>query len=181
MPNWKSETARDAAPETVAEPGVMQAGLLLETVQQQQTQVEGMLRRLELWSCDLDGVVRECLHQCLRDELQSAGQAARQTGDALQAVRRQARIRVGAWSLGLMLACGAVPLTLAWAFTPGREQIARQRREYEDLVAKVESLKALGGHIDVRRCGPSPRMCVRVNRKAPAYGDGGDYLVIEGY
>jgi hypothetical protein len=35
--------------------------------------------------------------------------------------------------------------------------------------------------LDVRTCGASARLCVRVDRNAPAYGPGADYLVVKGY
>ena len=167
----------DAAPKG----GLMQVGLLLETVQRQQHQVEGLLQRLELWSGDLDGVVRESVRHTLVEELQAAAQAARQAGDALQSLHRHAKLRVGIWSLCLMLACAATPVALAWVLVPGRAQIAGLRQQYEDMTARVERLRAEGGRLDVRRCGTAPRLCVRVDRKAPAYGDAGDYLVIKGY
>jgi hypothetical protein len=35
--------------------------------------------------------------------------------------------------------------------------------------------------VDLRHCGSDQRWCVRVDRKAPAYGEQGDYLVVKGY
>jgi len=167
----------DAAPKG----GLMQVGLLLETVQRQQHQIEGLLQRLELWSGDLDGVVRESVRHTLVEELQAAAQAARQAGDALQSVHRHVRLRIGIWGLCLMVACTATPVALAWALVPRPARIAQLRQQYDDMAARLERLKEEGGGIDVRRCGTAPRLCVRVDRKAPAYGDAADYLVIKGY
>ena len=38
-----------------------------------------------------------------------------------------------------------------------------------------------GGRIDLRHCGEANRLCVRVERKAPFYGENSDYAVLKGY
>jgi hypothetical protein len=45
----------------------------------------------------------------------------------------------------------------------------------------VMKLEQQGGRIDWRRCGDSRRLCVRIDRKAPTYGEKADYYVLENY
>jgi hypothetical protein len=55
------------------------------------------------------------------------------------------------------------------------------RARREELAASVAKLEQQGGRIEWRRCGEARRLCVRVDRKAPSYGEKADYYVIEGY
>ena len=41
-------------------------------------------------------------------------------------------------------------------------------------------LEQQGGRIDWRHCGEAARLCVRVDRKAPTYGEKADYYVVAG-
>jgi hypothetical protein len=54
------------------------------------------------------------------------------------------------------------------------------RIEREDLARKIASLNQQGARADLRRCGTG-HLCVRVDLKAPRFGDSFDYLVIKGY
>ena len=47
--------------------------------------------------------------------------------------------------------------------------------------AEVARLKAQGALVELRRCGIAQRLCVRVDRKAGAFGEGGEFLVVRGY
>lgn len=170
MPELKSDSAPSA--------GFIQAGLLLETTQQQQQLAAGVLARLEAWAGDLDEVLRDSVRQVLVQELTAAGNAARQADEALQRARRHASLRVGLWSLGLTTLCTALPAAMVWVWVPSRAQVLSLRQQSEDLAARVAHLKAQGGVVDLRRCGPAPQLCVRVDRKAPAYGEAADYFVI---
>jgi hypothetical protein len=64
---------------------------------------------------------------------------------------------------------------------PSAADVAVLRARRDELTASLTELEQQGGRIDWRHCGESKRLCVRVDRKAPAYGDRGDYYVIEGY
>jgi hypothetical protein len=35
--------------------------------------------------------------------------------------------------------------------------------------------------MELRRCGAAGRLCVRVDRKAGTFGEGGEFLVVKGY
>jgi hypothetical protein len=75
---------------------------------------------------------------------------------------------------------GVLLLLLSW-WLPAPGQIAALRAEQEQLATSVARLTASGGRIDLRHCGDSARLCVRVDRRAPAYGEQSDYLVVRGY
>ena len=79
-----------------------------------------------------------------------------------------------------VLAC-AVPLGTAWWLLPSRAEIAALAARRDALEAAVARLRAEGGAIEWRRCGGARRLCVRVDRKARAFGEGGDHLVVKGY
>jgi hypothetical protein len=55
----------------------------------------------------------------------------------------------------------------------------RMRRD--EMMMSIGMLERQGGLIQWRRCGEKARLCVRVDRKAPPYGDDADYYVVEGY
>jgi hypothetical protein len=75
---------------------------------------------------------------------------------------------------------GIVALLLWW-WLPAPAQIAVLRAEHERLLAGVARLTDSGGRIDLRRCGDTSRLCVRIDRRAPVYGEQSDYLVVRGY
>jgi hypothetical protein len=51
-----------------------------------------------------------------------------------------------------------------------------------DALAKsIASLEQRGGKIEWKSCGDPARLCVRVDRKAPVYGEKADYYVAKGY
>ena len=100
---------------------------------------------------------------------------------ALQKIRGAGALRGLAWSLAAAILCTLVPIAVArWALPSGAE-IATLRARRDELAANLAKLEQEGGRIDWRRCGDSRRLCVRVDRKAPTYGDKADYFVIEGY
>jgi hypothetical protein len=64
---------------------------------------------------------------------------------------------------------------------PSQGEVAALRAQRDALAANISSLEQRGGTLDIRRCGARARLCVRVDRNAPAYGPGADYLVVKGY
>jgi hypothetical protein len=70
---------------------------------------------------------------------------------------------------------------LAWWLLPSPNEITALRATRDDLASAVARLEQRGARVDLRRCGGTNRLCVRVDRKAPAYGEAGDYLVVKGY
>jgi hypothetical protein len=81
----------------------------------------------------------------------------------------------------LTLACTAIPMLGQWWLLPSPNELASLRARKDELTASIARLDERGGRIDLRRCGGTDRLCVRVDRSAPTYGQSGDYLVIKGY
>ena len=81
----------------------------------------------------------------------------------------------------MTILCSAIPLSLACWIIPSRSEIEALRARHDELVAKIANLEQRGGRIDLRRCGDGSRLCVRVDRKAPTYGEQSDYLIVRGY
>lgn len=159
----------------------MKVGLLMESAQAHQKLAEGQLERLRAHTQDLDSVVRDEIRRTLADELRALTAETTRATRALQKIRSAARLRSAAWSLAAAVLCaGGVVGVARWAL-PSAAEIASLRARRDELAANLAKLEQQGGRIDWRRCGDGRRLCVRVDRKAPAYGDKADYLVIEGY
>jgi hypothetical protein len=159
----------------------MKLGLLMEAAQAQQKTAESSLRKLKAAMNDLAGIVREEVHRVVLEELQSLEAESRRASEALHAVRRAANTRVLIWSIGITFLCSTIPLGLTCWIIPSRAEIAALRAKHDELATKIASLQQQGGRIDLRRCGDGGRLCVRVDRKAPTYGEQSDYLVVRGY
>jgi hypothetical protein len=129
----------------------------------------------------LDDVVRDEIRHALVEELQVLGNESQRAAQSLRRLGRAANARLALWSIGLTLLCTAIPMCGQWWLIPSQSEIAALRLRRDALAANVTSLEERGGRIDLRRCGGTDRLCVRVDRKAPAYGDAGDYLVVKGY
>jgi hypothetical protein len=159
----------------------MKLGLLMEAAQANQKAAESSLKRLKTAANDLATVVRDEVHRILTDELHSLAQDSKRAADALHAVARAAAIRTFVWSVGLTALCSAIPLCVACWVLPSRAQIAALRTKHDELAVEIAQLEERGGRMDLRHCGEGARLCVRVDRKAPMYGEQADYLVVRGY
>jgi|SRR5690349_5148789 hypothetical protein len=159
----------------------MKLGLLMEAAQAHQKTADSSLRKLKATTAELAAVVRDEVHRVLLEELHSVAADSKRACEALHAVRRAANLRVLSWSLGITLLCSALPLGLACWIVPSRADIAALRARHDELATKVANLEQRGGRIDLRRCGDGGRLCVRVDRKAPMYGEQSDYLIVRGY
>jgi hypothetical protein len=129
---------------------------------------------------DLDLVIRQEIRSALAEEFQALGSASRRAAEALEAVRRTASVRIALWAVAVVCASSAVPVTVAWTVLPTSGELARMRAERDRLAASIAVLEERGGRVDLRRCGPAARLCVRVERTAPAYGDQSDFLIVKG-
>jgi hypothetical protein len=159
----------------------MKVGLLMESAQAHQKLAEGQLEKLRAHTQDLDSVVRDEIRRTLAEELRALTAEATRATRALQKIRGAARLRGAAWGLVAAVLCTLVPIGVArWAL-PSATEIAALRARRDELAANLAKLEQQGGRIDWRRCGDGRRLCVRVDRKAPTYGDKADYFVIEGY
>ncbi len=168
-------------PRTPMDEETMKLGLLLEAAQAHQKLAESSLRKLRAQSQDLTSIVRDELRDTLRQELQSLADDGKRAAEALRSLQRVANIRVAAWSLGLTLLCSAVPLALAIWLLPSEGQIRTLSTRHAELAQHIALLEARGGRVDLRRCGVGGRLCVRVDREAPAYGEKSDFLIVKGY
>jgi hypothetical protein len=158
----------------------VKAGLLMESAQAHQKLAEGQLERLRAHTQDLDGVVRDEIRRTLVEELQML------TAEAARATRVLERIRGGGLrsavsSLLVAILCTLVPIGIArWAL-PSAADISALRARRDELSVNLSKLEQQGARIEWRRCGEASRLCIRVDRKAPPYGEKGDFLVIAGY
>jgi hypothetical protein len=85
------------------------------------------------------------------------------------------------WSTLAALVPGIIVALILWWWLPSPAQIAALRSQHAQLAAAVARLSGGGGRIDLRRCGDASRLCVRIDRHAPAYGEQSDYLIVQGY
>ncbi len=159
----------------------LKVGLLMESAQAHQKLAEGQLERLRAHTQDLDGVVRDEIRRTLVEELQALTAEAARARRALEKVRGAGALRGTVWSFAAAVLCAMVPIGVArWAL-PSASEIAALRARRDELSANLTQLERQGGRVDWRRCGDDRRLCVRVDRKAPTYGDKADYFVIQGY
>jgi hypothetical protein len=150
-------------------------GRVLETVHAQQSQIHGLLATLDTRSRDLDSTMGEAVQRAFMD---AAGLRA---AEKLSQIHRATGMRFALWSFGIVSACSLVPTVLTWMMMPSRAQVTQARESLDQLSAGIARLSREGGRIDLRHCGEADRLCVRVDRKAPFYGENADYAVVKGY
>jgi hypothetical protein len=150
-------------------------------VMSQHGQLQVAIERLGALAEGLDRVVRQEIRSAFVEEFQMLGAASQRAAEALHGVRRAASVRVAAWAIALVVVCSAIPVAISWALIPSRAALTQMRRERDELAASVDHLQQQGGKIELRRCGAERRLCVRIDRSAPAYGPQADYLVVKGY
>jgi hypothetical protein len=159
----------------------LKMGLLMESAQAHQKLAEGQLESLRAHTHDLDGVVRDEIRRTLVEELRALNAEATRATRTLEKIRSAGAVRVTVWSLVVAVFCTLGPIGVAkWAL-PSAADIASLRSRRDELTANLAKLEQQGARIDWRRCGDARRLCVRVDRKAPTYGDKADYFVVEGY
>jgi hypothetical protein len=159
----------------------MKFGLLMEAAHAQQSLAETALEKLRSHMGGLDSIVRDEIRRTLVEEIQVLGDESRRAAESLRRLGRSANIRMALWSVGLTLVCSIVPMLTQWWFMPSQSELVSLRSKRDDLASNVARLEQRGGRIDLRRCGGTDRLCVRVDRAAPVYGEAGDYFVVKGY
>lgn len=159
----------------------LKLGLMMETAQAHQQLVDQSLTQLQAHAQGLDAVVRDEIRRTFADECGALVQEARAATEALLDLRRSASRRLAWWSLMCAAVSAGATLLVLERLLPSDAQMASLRAQRAQLSAVVAQLAATGGRIDLRRCGEAQRLCVRVDRRAPAYGDAADYFVIKGY
>jgi hypothetical protein len=155
-------------------------GLLMESAQAHQKLVETHLEKLRAHTQDLDGVVRDEIRRTLIEELHMLTAESNRCARALQRIRQGAGVRGALWSVAIAILCTATPLGILRWTLPSESEIASLRARRDELSANVAALEKRGGRIDWRHCGEAARVCVRVDRKAPTYGEKADFYVVAG-
>jgi hypothetical protein len=156
-------------------------GFLMEAAASHQNLAENVLRQLAAHTQDLEAVVRGEIRRALGEELQALSSETTNAIEGLRAVRRSVTLRVRAWNLAIVVLSGVAFLGVGWVMLPSRTEIARLRERRDELSSVVAQLARQGGQAELRRCGESQRLCVRIDRNAPAYGASADYYVVKGY
>lgn len=159
----------------------LKLGLLMESAQAHQKLAEAHLEKLRVHTQKLDGVVREEIRRTLIDELQAVTAESAGAAQALRRMKQAAHFRGLAWTIGIAVLCAAIPAGMAHFMLPTEAQIAALRLRRDALAENVSRLERRGARTAWRSCGDRARLCVRVDRTAPAYGEKGDYLIVKGY
>jgi hypothetical protein len=163
------------------EDDTMKLGLLMEAAQTQQTLAATALERLREHAAGLDAVVREEIRSTLLEEMQTLAEEGRRAAEALRKLQCTANLRLAVWSVVILTVAAALPFGAAWYLLPTRADVAELRARRDELAANLAQLTRQGGNAQLRRCGTAQRLCVRIDRSAGAYGDGGEFLVVKGY
>jgi hypothetical protein len=155
-------------------------GLLMETAQSHQKTVEALLEKLKAHTQGLDAVVRDQIRHVAVEEFRTVRAETERAVSALQALKRAAHARITFWTLGVTAIALGVAFLFAWWVLPSPAETAALRTERDALESNIAILYQRGARADLRRCGTG-HLCVRVDLKAPRYGQSSDYLVIRGY
>ncbi|HET9106974.1 MAG TPA: hypothetical protein VFN79_07250 [Steroidobacteraceae bacterium] len=158
----------------------LRLGLLMEAAQAQQRLGQESLDRLAAHTRELEAIVRDEIRRTVGEELAGVASESRRAAQSLQRLRRAATLRVMLWTVSIAAVCSAVGLAQAWWMLPSRHEMAALRARRDALAANIARLQEQGGSIDLRRCGARARLCVQVDRHAPAYGAHADYLIVKG-
>ncbi len=156
-------------------------GLLMESAQAHQKLAETHLDKLRAHTQDLDGVVRDEIRRTLIDELQMLTAESRRAAEVLRRIRHRTGLRVGVSSLAVAILCTVIPVAVTRWLLPSDSDIAGLRARRDELTASIVALERRGGRMELRRCGETARLCVRVDRSAPVYGEKADYYIVKGY
>ncbi len=157
------------------------SGSLPEATRRLLPEVHALIDELGAVAHRLENVVRQEIRSALVDEFQALGDASHRAAQALGTVRRAASLRIALSAVGVVTVCSMIPLVVAWSVLPSRAELEQLRAERDRLEANVAVLERRGGNVDLRRCGSDSRLCVRIERTAPAYGAQSDYLIVKGY
>ena len=155
-------------------------GLLMETAQAHQKLAEVAVGKLNEQTKGLETMVRDQIHRALVDEIKTVQAETQSAAEALRRVGRAANARVALWTAGLTAISAGIALFVAWCVLPSPAEIAKLRTERDELASNLAVLNQRGARADLRRCGTT-HLCVRVDLKAPRYGENSDYLIIKGY
>lgn len=157
----------------------LRVGLLLETAQAQQRVGEEVFERLRDHLRALDGLVRAEVARAACESLEALSSEAEQAEAALRRLRQETAVRVLTWSLAAMALSAAITLVIVHRLLPSSEQVSVLRARRALYASDIRRLRQFGGTVDLRRCGTTGRLCVRVYPSGPRYGRHGDYLLVK--
>lgn len=130
---------------------------------------------------ELDAVVREEIRHAFIDECAELLEEADRAAEALCRLRRAALRHFTAVGLVLAALPATTALLLLWRLMPSGAELAALRAQRAQLLSGIAQLSAAGGRVQLRHCGQAQRLCVHIDRHAPAYGEAADYFVVKGY
>lgn len=159
----------------------MRFGLLLEAAEQHHKMAEASLERLRSHTEGLDAVVRDEIRRSLCEQLVELTAELGRAQLAVRTLTRAANVRALAWGVGCAILCAVIPLLIVRFVLPSEGQIASMNSDRDRLSANIKRLEAAGGRVEWRHCGESGRLCVRIDKDAPAFGETGDYYIAKGY
>ncbi|HEY6824993.1 MAG TPA: hypothetical protein VI195_11165 [Steroidobacteraceae bacterium] len=125
--------------------------------------------------------MREEIRATLVEEMRALGEDSQRAAAALRRLQRSANLRLIVWGAAVLSMAATLPCALAWWLLPTRAEIAALGARRAELSANIARLSSQGGNVELRHCGTEQRLCVRIERSAPAYGASGDFRVIKGY
>jgi hypothetical protein len=163
------------------EDGTLKIGLLMEAAQAQQSLAASALERLHEHAAGLDAIVREEIRATILEEMRALADDTRHAAEALRGLRSAATLRLAAWSAAMLTLSALVPCAIAGWWLPTRPEIDALGAARDHLAANIAHLAQQGGRMELRHCGAAHRLCVRIDRNSPAYGDSADFRVVQGY
>ena len=176
----KSDAVMDS--ESPAKPEeITSLGMLMESAHVQQRLAEATLSRLEAHTKGLDAVVRDEIRHSFTVECVALDEEINKTTAALRSLQRSADRRIASWTVSILAFVGSAAMAIIEYAIPSVKDIERLRSERSALSIQISRLADAGGRLELRRCGEQARLCVKVDRNAPSYGDAADYLVVKGY
>jgi uncharacterized protein involved in exopolysaccharide biosynthesis len=166
---------------SVVDDETMRFGLLMESAQAHQKLAETHLEKLRAHTEDLDDVVRDEIRRTLVEELKSLTAESERAARALRDMKRTVQMRSAIGSIVIAVLCTAIPGAIAHWMLPSLSDIAALRAQRDALAQNIAHLEQRGGKVDWRSCGDLRQLCVRVDRRAPIFGDKADYYIVKGY
>ena len=170
-----------STPEAAVADTTVRIGLLMEAVESQRALVGHALEQLQEHAAGLDAVVRDEVRAVLTQELHALFEETQRTVALLRRAGRATRLRQLAFGAAVSALAAAIPLGLTAWMLPSRAEIEGLRAARTELSASLARLAQQGGRMQLRRCGAAARLCVRIDRGAPLYGESADYAIVRGY
>jgi hypothetical protein len=166
---------------TATDEETLKVGLLMESAQAHQALVTENLQCLQAHVRELDAVVRDEIRRTLLEELQAVSTESQAAVQALHRAGRYAYGHLLAVGLAVILLAAAIPAGFFAWIVPSPAEITALRSQRADLEAAILHLRQQGAQIEWRRCGDELRLCIRIDRRAPAFGEQADYRIARGY